>query len=159
MGSVVYAKQTRENTEYIEGIILLESIGFYSNEPNSQKYLFSWLKYIYPDQGNFLGFISNIGSSIFWYKAVSSFAKHSSFPTASMVMHEFLVPAIGRSDHKSFWLKCYPAIMITDTADNRNPYYHTANDTITTIDYDSLTEVVMGLSEMTHDLANQLLFS
>ena len=154
MGSVVYAKYAKENHENIQGMISLESIGYYSNKPDSQKYPFSWLKWLYPDTGNFLGFISNVESFGFWWDASSAFKEHSLFPTASMVVPEFLVPGIGRSDHKSFWIEGYPAIMITDTADNRNPYYHTKYDTINTIDYDATAEVVIGLSEMIPELAN-----
>lgn len=38
------------------------------------------------------------------------------------------------SDHFSFWLRNYPAILVTDDTSERNPYYHTVNDTLDKLD-------------------------
>ena len=35
-----------------------------------------------------------------------------------------IVPDTRRSDHAPFWDLGYPAIMVTDTANMRNPNYH-----------------------------------
>ena len=40
------------------------------------------------------------------------------------------------SDHASYWLAGFPAVMVTDTAFLRNPHYHTAQDTADTLDYE-----------------------
>jgi hypothetical protein len=49
-----------------------------------------------------------------------------------------VVPGFGnllrRSDHVGFWDEGYAAMLLTDTAELRNPNYHTANDTIATLD-------------------------
>ena len=37
---------------------------------------------------------------------------------------------IFRSDHAPFWAAGIPAIMITDTANFRNPHYHNSTDTL-----------------------------
>ena len=42
---------------------------------------------------------------------------------------------IFRSDHAPFWASGIPAIMITDTADYRNPNYHKPGDQRETLDY------------------------
>jgi Zn-dependent M28 family amino/carboxypeptidase len=55
------------------------------------------------------------------------------------------VPAVGnfaRSDHFSFWEKGLPAIMVTDSANLRNPHYHQASDTPETLDYLRLADIV-----------------
>ena len=57
------------------------------------------------------------------------------------------------SDHWSFWDEGYPALMVTDTAPFRYPYYHTAADTPDKVDFDRLARVVSGLHEMLRDLA------
>jgi Zn-dependent M28 family amino/carboxypeptidase len=49
------------------------------------------------------------------------------------------------SDHASFWDEGYPAIMVTDTAPYRYPYYHTSLDTPDKVDYERLARVVHGL--------------
>lgn len=50
----------------------------------------------------------------------------------------------SRSDNHSFWEAGIPAVMITDTADFRNPNYHKATDTPETIDYNRLAEIVVA---------------
>jgi Zn-dependent M28 family amino/carboxypeptidase len=57
----------------------------------------------------------------------------------------YVVPVVnnfGRSDNHSFWTAGIPAIMITDTANFRNPNYHKPTDTPDTLDYDRLAEIV-----------------
>ncbi len=39
-----------------------------------------------------------------------------------------------RSDHAPFWDNGFEGLLITDTAEGRNPYYHTPDDTIDTLD-------------------------
>ena len=56
-----------------------------------------------------------------------------------------IVPDTRRSDHASFWDYGYKAIMVTDTANLRNPHYHLPSDTLNTIDLDFLTGVCRGL--------------
>ena len=47
----------------------------------------------------------------------------------------------------------YPALMVTDTALFRYPYYHTAEDTPDKLDYDRLARVVTGLDKVIGELA------
>jgi hypothetical protein len=52
------------------------------------------------------------------------------------------VHAFARSDHISFWEAGVPAIMISDTANYRNPHYHEPTDTPETLDYERLAAIV-----------------
>ena len=56
-----------------------------------------------------------------------------------------LLPDTRRSDHASFWDLGYPALMITDTANMRNPHYHRASDRIETLDIRFLAGVCRGI--------------
>jgi Zn-dependent M28 family amino/carboxypeptidase len=49
---------------------------------------------------------------------------------------------ILRSDHAPFWAEGFPALLITDTANFRNPNYHQASDTIDTLDFGYLADSV-----------------
>jgi hypothetical protein len=49
------------------------------------------------------------------------------------------------SDHRNYWTFGYPAVMITDTAFYRNPHYHMPTDTIDTLDFEKMKEVVKGV--------------
>ena len=46
---------------------------------------------------------------------------------------------------KQVWQQGYQAVMVTDTAFYRYPYYHTSEDTPEKLDYASLTAVTSGL--------------
>ena len=48
----------------------------------------------------------------------------------------------ARSDHKPYWDAKIPAIMITDTANFRNPHYHKHTDEQGTLDFDFMSQVI-----------------
>lgn len=56
----------------------------------------------------------------------------------------FMSRKLGR-DHLSFWRLGYPALMVTDTAFYRYPYYHSAEDTPEKLAYPQLAQVAEGL--------------
>ena len=55
-----------------------------------------------------------------------------------------------RSDHYSFWKRDLPAIMLTDTADQRSPHYHEPSDTADTLNMEFARKVCLGNGA--HDL-------
>ena len=150
MGSLIYAKSCRKRNDNIVAMLCLESIGYYSEQPNSQEYPFPY-NYMYPSTGNFIGFVSNLSSRKLLHKVITSFRKNCKFPSQGGSAPG-LVPGITWSDHWSFWQQGYSAIMITDTAPFRYPYYHGPEDTTDRICYDHLTRVVSGLQKTIADL-------
>jgi len=151
MGSYVYAGRCRERNDQIEGMISLETIGYYSNDAGSQRYPAAGFGLIYPRVGNFIGFVSDLSSRDFLRQALGSFRRHAQIRSEGAALPAF-VPGIGWSDQWSFWQYGYPGIMITDTAPFRYPYYHSAEDTPDKIDYESMTRVVNGVEKMIVDL-------
>ena len=146
MGSYVYARRSHKRSENIKAMISLETIGYYSDKQNSQKYPFPFSLF-YPNKGNFIGFVGNIESKKLVCQVLESFRKHTNFPSQGVAAAQWL-PGIGWSDQWAFWKQGYQAIMITDTAPYRYPYYHTAQDTVDKIHYDHLTRVVIGLEKL-----------
>jgi Zn-dependent M28 family amino/carboxypeptidase len=148
MGSRVYARRCRARGERIVGMFSLETIGYYSNTPGSQQYpgpaIFSKL---YPDTGNFIGFVSNVVSRTLMRSAGREFRRHAEFPSEG-VAAPAEIAGIGWSDHWAFWQEGYLAVMLTDTAPYRYPHYHLPSDTPDKIDYDSLARVVWGFRQM-----------
>jgi hypothetical protein len=65
------------------------------------------------------------------------------------------IPGVGWSDHWSFWQFGYRALMLTDTAPYRYPYYHTPEDTPEKLDYDRLARAVTGIAGVVNDLGSQ----
>ncbi|MBD1878154.1 M28 family peptidase [Coleofasciculus sp. FACHB-T130] len=151
MGSVVYAKRCRNAGDNIVAMLSLETIGYYSDKPGTQKYPFP-LSLFYPSQGNFIAFVSNPTSADLLRKAIASFRRHAKFPSEGAALPE-RIPGVGWSDQWSFWQQGYPGIIVTDTAPSRYPYYHTSQDTPDKIDYDRLARVVAGLEGVVADLA------
>ncbi len=150
MGSLVYAKECREQDENIVAMFSLETIGYYSDEENSQDYPFP-LSLFYPTTGNFIGFVGNLASRGLVRDGVGSFRKQVEFPCEGAAVPGG-IPGVGWSDHWAFWHEGYPAVMVTDTAPFRYPYYHTAEDTIDKIRFDRLARVVRGLEKVLRDL-------
>jgi len=151
MGSWVYAQRCKERQENIVAMLSLETMGFYSQASNSQQYPVNILKLIYPNQGNFISFIGNISSRSLIHQAIGKFRNSAQFPSQGVSLPNF-IPGVGWSDHWSFWQAGYPALMVTDTAPFRYPYYHTQQDTPEHIDYYALTLVISGLESVIQDL-------
>ena len=150
-GSMVYAKSARQRGDNIRLMIALETIGYYCEEPGSQRYppIFSWF---YPNRGNFIGFVSDFASRPLMRRAAKSFRAHSDFPLEHAATFR-LVPGVGWSDHWSFWRHGYRAFMITDTALYRYPFYHTSKDTPDQLTYSAFAKVTQGLFHCFADLA------
>ncbi|MBW2195575.1 MAG: M28 family peptidase [Deltaproteobacteria bacterium] len=114
MGSLVYAKGCRKRNENITAMVCLETIGYYREAPKTQKYPFP-LKWLYPDTGNFIAVVGNLGSKSLVKYFTRSFMEESDFPVECAAAFGF-ISGIDWSDHWSFWECGYPALMITDTA-------------------------------------------
>ena len=56
-----------------------------------------------------------------------------------------ILPPVRLSDHASFWDQGFNAVMITDSAFYRNPFYHTELDTMEKLDYRFMAELVGSL--------------
>ncbi|HKP03199.1 MAG TPA: M28 family peptidase [Chthoniobacterales bacterium] len=152
MGSLVYAKRCKERGDRITAMISLETIGYFSDAPGSQKYPAAGLGFFYPSKGNFIGFASDTGSRSLLRATVAAFRKAEKLPSEGAALPAS-IPGIGWSDHWAFWQCGYPAIMVTDTAPFRYPHYHEATDTADKLDYDRFALVVSGLEKTIAELA------
>jgi len=146
MGSLVYAMKLKELGLRVAAMYSLETLGYYQDTPGSQRYPWPF-SLAYPDRGDFLAFVGDLRSRRLVRNSIAAFREVASFPSEGIAAPR-AVPGVQWSDHWAFWEQGWPAIMITDTAPYRNPNYHTARDTPDTLDYDRLTRVVHGLSEM-----------
>lgn len=152
MGSRIYARQSREGNEKIVLMLSLETIGYYSDEPGSQSYPFPF-SFFYPSTANFIAFVSNMENAPSVKQLLTAFRRHAQFPSEGGALWEW-IPGVAWSDHWSFWKEGYPAIMITDTAPNRYPYYHTSADTPDKVDFARMARVVAGLQQVIAGVAN-----
>jgi Zn-dependent M28 family amino/carboxypeptidase len=157
MGSVQHARQLHEAGQKVEGALVLETIGWYSQQRRSQK-LPPGMESRFPDTGNFIAFVGTLESSRLVQDALSAFRAVSDFPAHGLAAPAY-VQGVTFSDHSSYKRFGYPAIMITDTAFMRYPYYQAktndkAEDTPDKLDYDSTARVVQGLARTIVRLAS-----
>ena len=143
-GSYNHAKSLARAGISVRAMISLEMIGYFSDRPNSQKYPLFFLRWFYPDKGNFIAVVGKWGQGSLVKKVKKSLAASSHVPVESLTAMS-LLPGVSFSDHQSYWKFGYPAVMITDTAFYRNKNYHKPGDTADTLDYDRMAEVVRGL--------------
>jgi len=152
MGSYRYAEGLNKEGMDVEGMICLESIGYFSDEPESQFFPLPFFRLIYPTTGNFIIFAGNFGSKGFLGRAKEGFIKGTDLPLET-ISAPSIIPGMDFSDHRSFWKFGYNAFMVTDTAFYRNPNYHTAGDLPETLDFKRMSEVVLGLRSSIKKLA------
>ncbi|NVM21378.1 MAG: M20/M25/M40 family metallo-hydrolase [Desulfobacterales bacterium] len=143
MGSMVYAKHLRERNAAVDVMIALEMIGYFRPEP-IQQYPLPCMRLFYPKAADFIAVVGNLHSSKYVSFLKKGIKKHSAINARSLTAPEYL-GGISLSDNSSFWRHGYRAVMVTDTSFFRNKNYHQETDTIDTLDFEAMAEVVKGL--------------
>jgi hypothetical protein len=154
MGSYVYAKSLKEKDSNVEGMICLEMIGYFTDEPDSQFFPLPFMRWMFPNRGNFITLVSDLQSKKFLNRVKGGFQKATDLPLETLSTVSF-VPGVDFSDHRSFWKFGYDAIMVTDTAFYRNPQYHGPGDVPEILDYNRMADVVLGLKAAVEELAKE----
>lgn len=144
MGSYVHAQSLKSIKADVVGMISLEMIGYFRDEPGSQRFPHPSLKAKYGDTGNFVSLVRLTRPDTF----VDAFTEH--FQAANTIRSvPFAAPAavagVDFSDHLNYWQLGISALMITDTSFFRNHHYHQAGDQLETLDLARLSKVVDGV--------------
>jgi len=143
MGSMVYARHLREQRVPVEVMISLEMIGYFRREP-IQGYPLPFMRFFYPKTADFIGVVGNLTSRKYVSFFKKGIRKYSNINSSSLTAPGFF-GGINLSDNYAFWRHGYRAVMITDTSFFRNQHYHLETDTIDTLNFDRMAEVVKGL--------------
>ena len=151
MGSYRFAQKLSTEHQEVIAMYSLETLGYYSQQPNSQKYPRP-LSWFYPDKANFITFVANRNSKKLLFYTMKQFRKKAMVPSEGIAASSFFT-GIDWSDHWSFWEFEYPALMITDTALFRYQHYHQPSDTWQRLNYDRLAQVVSALAFTIKSLA------
>ena len=149
IGSRNYAARLKKEKIEISGMVSLEMVGFASEEKGSQK-MPLFLKPFYPEVGNFIGLVANTRSIPLLKKVEKIFRTVGELPleTLRLPANGWIFPDARLSDHSSFWDQGYPALLVTDTSFFRNPYYHTEEDTVATLNLDFLCRVAQAAARL-----------
>jgi len=147
MGSKVHAKNAKEKSESIDGMLCLEMVGYTCHHKGCQSYPFPLMFMDYPREGNFIGIVGNLKSRGLSRSLFKAFQKNRELPVIKLTVPfgGWLMPSVRLSDHSPFWDRGYRAVMITDSAFYRNPHYHMPTDTMDKLDFEFMAELVESL--------------
>ena len=141
MGSNVHAKMLFDSRENVKGMICLEMIGYFNDEPNSQSYPLGILKLFYGNKGDYITIVQKFGNGKFGNQVKRLMKKQKLLPTKSFKGPSKL-PGVDFSDHQNYWKYGYSAVMITNTAFYRNKNYHEKTDKMETLDLKRMALVI-----------------
>jgi Zn-dependent M28 family amino/carboxypeptidase len=154
LGSCAYAAHLAATRQSIHGAVVLECVGYACDEEGSQK-IPPGVPIAVPTVGNFLAVIGNQTSAALTTALSHAMSRHMPIVPLVVPGNGELLPDTRRSDHTSFWEQGFPAVMLTDTANFRNPNYHRSTDTIETLNLDFMEAVADGVTAAVMALANQ----
>ena len=101
MGSLVYAERSRKRNERIILMLSLETLGYHSDAPGSQRYPFPFGLF-HPSIADFIAFVSNTDNGPWVQRLVKSFRGHVQFPSEGAAIWS-VIPGVAWSDHWAFW--------------------------------------------------------
>lgn len=151
LGSLAYVSSVKKANREIAGAIVLECVGYAKTEEGSQQAP-PGVPITVPSVGDFLAIVGNTASAGL-AAAVEGAAKERvpDLKTVTLTVpgNGELLPDTRRSDHAAFWHYGYPAVMLTDTANFRNPHYHRPTDTLDTLDLEFMENVARAVTAAT----------
>jgi len=169
VGSSFWVEEALRTRKEVLGVICFDTVGYTSNKEHSQTLpkgmgpnMFRTYNVKDINIGNFLATIGDANSG----KLVQSFCTQCKLESVGLpyacLQAPFTYEAIAqrmfdlvRSDHAPFWRAGIPALFLTDSADFRNPYYHTPADTIDKLDFDFLERVCRATVATAIDLTTR----
>ncbi len=156
-GARAHAKRVRveerEKGLRFVGMLSLEMLGYYSDQPGSQKNPFKDVPGA--PQATVGDFVALCASSVDQHltAALDAAMKAAEPGVKTLRVDQFpneriaiIPPDLMRSDHAPFILIGVPAVMITDTSNFRNPHYHTPGDTVETLNIPMFVRTTRALA-------------
>jgi hypothetical protein len=143
-GSGKHVERIRQAAEKCEGMLNFEMIGYAVEGAETQRAPVRVpLVADVPHTGNFIAVIGNLRSG----GLAGDFERAAK--THAPDLHLFMLKRFGgffadgaRSDHVPYWRAGLKGVMITDTANFRNPNYHGRADTADTLNYRFMADIV-----------------
>ena len=165
MGSSAWVRDALQRGQQVKGVLNLETMGYTSDRKHSQQFPPG----MSPDMFEIYGTDSDLltGNFLFTLRDLNSKGLAEQFCT--QCRHESVqlpyaclqtdityeqaahgMRDILRSDHAPFWRENIPALLLTDGANFRYPYYHTHADTIDKLDFDFLAKICKAVVATAH---------
>ena len=152
-GSSAHLRAAADRGDHIQAAIVLEMIGYRDSTPGSQQLpeaaaaALSAEGLTAPEAGDFIAVVGD-SSAAHWVNALATAAAslNRPLPVLPLAAPAGAVADAGRSDHSVYWGEGIPGVMITDTANFRNPHYHQPTDLPNTLDLDFAAQVIRMIS-------------
>lgn len=137
MGSYIHANSLAHDINKYIGMIALEMIGYYREDKKvDNEVSISKNKLI----------VSGIKSFDAFNRNISRLLKAHGNMDSRRISYADKYPNNGPSDHSNYWQFDIPAVMVIGTGGHGNPNYHTATDTIETLDFEIMTDAVSSIA-------------
>ena len=143
IGSREYARSLRQRSQPLAGALVLEMLAF--TGPRQVVPAAVRLVKKVPRVGDFLAAIGDGGSAALLAAFERAAGDAVPLVTIAVPLKGWLVPDTRRSDNARFWDEGYRALMLTDTAELRNPNYHRESDRPETLDYGFLQRATLAV--------------
>ena len=131
-------------------MVSIEMVGYRRREAGTQHFPFP-IRFFYPNRGDFILLVGNNRAR----KMISVIEK--SFQEANVkaehlfvACNGWLIPPSRFSDQAAFWDTGVAGAMLTDASWYRNQNYHSAADTIDTLDFEFMADILAGMSAFAH---------
>lgn len=142
MGSYIHAKSIENNDKEYLGMIALEMLGYYREEKTTAKEVSFYRNRL---------IVSGIRSYDTFNKKIADLLRAEDRMDSRRLSFADDYRNNGPSDHRNYWALGIPSVMIIGSGGQGNPHYHTATDTIETLDFQIMTDAV---SSIAHALFN-----
>ncbi len=148
MGSYYHAQNIKLLEKKVILMISLDGVGNFSNQEKSQNYPYKFMRFFYPDKGNYISLIGQIED----YSEVRRMKK--SFKSASTLpLYSFNVPTnyspTNSYDHLNYQAHGFPAVLLTDTAKYRK--ISKRDDAVEQFNYTKMAELVASIYQVVMD--------
>lgn len=153
MGSYIHAQSMLDGKIDVTGMISLEMIGYFKEEPKSQSYPLGLLSLFYGNKGDYITLVKKFGGGKFTRQFIRKFRSASTIKTVKFAGPPKL-PGIDFSDHLNYWNFGFSALMITDTSFYRNKNYHQTTDTMETLNIPKMASVIDGVFKVVVSLTS-----
>jgi Zn-dependent M28 family amino/carboxypeptidase len=121
----------------VDGAIILEMIGYRSTRPGSQAVPERLRGLVeLPEAGDFIALIGDEASAEYVVALAEGARSVPGLSVFPLLLPAAALGLVSRSDHVPYWRTGRRGVMVSDTADYRNPNYHTAGDVPSTLDYE-----------------------
>lgn len=145
MGSAVHARSLKESGRNIFGMALIEMIGYYNDEENTQRYPIKSLASTYGTKADFIALVTNVKHGDFVKRFATQFLA-ARYPIRTIeAAYPPNISGIGLSDHINYWNEGFDAMMVTNTSYFRSPHYHKPSDTVETLDIERMAAVINSI--------------